>query len=153
MGFVEEEIMCLLFLSSRGLMLLVLLTPALVLFGCGSKTGTISGKVTYQGKPLGGGSVNFLSEGPNPTMKTGGIQKDGSYSVSGVPVGPAKITVQGIHARKLLIPAQLQKEQGKTEVTTDQPEVYVPPQYSNTETSGLRYEVRPGSQTHDIELK
>lgn len=138
----------------RGLVLLVFLVPVAIMAGCGSKSGTISGKVTYQGKPVEGGSVNFLSEGPNATMKTGGIQKDGSYSVSGVPVGPAKVTVQGMKARKLLIPAALQKEQGGVkEVKTEQSEVYVPPKYSKTETSDLKYDVKSGKQEHDIELE
>jgi hypothetical protein len=145
--------MCSLFSSIRGFALLIFLVLSLTAFGCGSKTGTISGKVTYQGKAVTGGSVNFLSEGSESIMKTGGIQKDGSYSVSGVPVGPAKITVQGVKARRLLIPTQLQKEQGKAEVTTDQPEIYVPPKYGSADTSDLKYEVKPGKQHYDIELK
>lgn len=143
-----------LFSPMRGIALLVFLAPVAMMAGCGSKSGTISGKVTYQGKAVEGGSVNFLSEGANSTMKTGGIQKDGSYSVSGVPVGPAKITVQGMKARRLLIPAALQKEQGGVkEVKTEQSEVYVPPRYGKTETSDLKYDVQSGKQQHDIDLK
>ncbi len=117
--------------------------------GCGKSTGTISGKVLYQGKPLPGGYVNFTSEGAIPATKTSSIQEDGSYSVSGMPVGPAKISVQGLAARRLAaLPGQ-----GEKDSQPQQKEVFVPPQYGNTDTSGLKYEVKSGKQPYDIELK
>jgi hypothetical protein len=118
--------------------------------GCGQKTGTVSGKVTYQGKALPGGNVNFLSEGQGAVFKTSKIESDGSYSVSGIPVGPAKITVQGVSTRRMAtVPGQ---EKGGAP-NSDQKEVIVPPQYSNAEQSPLKYDVKPGSQTHPIDLK
>jgi hypothetical protein len=117
--------------------------------GCGKNTGNVSGKVSYQGKPLPGGYVNFMSEGEQSTFKTSQINEDGSYSVSGLSVGPAKISVQGLSARRLAdLPGQ-----GRKDEKIQQREVYVPPQYGNTDTSGLKYEVKPGSQSYDIELK
>jgi hypothetical protein len=117
--------------------------------GCGDKKGNVSGKVTYQGKPLPGGFVNFMSSGEKSDLKTSPIKEDGSYSVSGLPVGPAKISVQGLEKRRLAdLPGQ-----GGENAKIEQKEVYVPPQYGNTETSKLTYEVKPGSQSHNIELK
>jgi hypothetical protein len=117
--------------------------------GCGQKTGTVSGKVTYQGKALPGGNVNFLSESSGAVFKTSKIESDGSYSVSGIPVGPAKITVQGVSTRRMAtLPGQ-----GGEASNSDPKEVIVPPQYGNAEQSGLKYDVKPGSQTHPIDLK
>jgi hypothetical protein len=117
--------------------------------GCGGSTGSVSGKVTYQGKPLPGGYVNFMSQGEQSVTKTSGIKADGSYSVSGLPVGAAKISVQGLSARRL---ADLPGQGGKDEKVQQQ-EVFVPPQYGNSETSGLKYDVKSGSQSYEIELK
>lgn len=144
------------FSPARVVALFVLLGPVLMLAGCGgSKTGTISGKVLYKGKPLEGGFVNFLSDGPNQTQKGSGIQKDGSYSISNFPIGPSKITVQGVKARRLLLPAQFQPEQGKAAeaAKTEQAEVYVPPVYENAETTTLTHEVKAGKQERNLELE
>jgi len=133
--------------------LLVFFLLAVMAVGCGSKTATISGKVTYQGKPLPGGFVNFISEGPNATTKPSPIQKDGSYSVSGVPIGPAKITVQGVASRKFRVPQKMQNTPGVADAKSDQPEVFVPAWYGIPDQTDLKYDVQPGSQTHDIPLK
>jgi hypothetical protein len=119
---------------------------ALAAGGCGRSTGSVSGKVTYQDKPLPGGYVNFMSQS---VTKTSDIKDDGSYSVSGLPVGTAKISVQGLQKRQL---AALPGQGGK-DSAPQQKEVFVPPQYGNTETSGLQYDVKPGAQPHDIDLK
>jgi len=132
-----------------GLYVLVFSVLSLAAGGCGGGTGTVSGKVTYQGKALPGGYVNFMSEDGKSNIKTSQIKEDGSYSVSGLSIGPAKISVQGLSARRL---ADLPGQGGK-DAKVQQKEVYVPPQYGNTETSGLKYEVKPGSQPYDIELK
>jgi hypothetical protein len=62
--------------------------------GCGSK-GNVSGKVTFQGKPLPGGLVTFL---PNQGEGIGGSSqinpKDGTYRVEGVSRGTMKVLVQ-----------------------------------------------------------
>jgi hypothetical protein len=109
---------------------LVLLLLALLTIGCGSKTGTLSGKVTYQGKALTGGFVTFISEGPEAKTLSCGIQKDGSYSLSGVPVGPVKITVQGVADRTFKVPKAMENVPGVAEAKSDQPVVNVPLQYS-----------------------
>ena len=137
------------FLRRAALSMLAFSLLALATAGCGKSTGSVSGKVTYQGKALPGGYVNFLSQGEKQVTKSSSIQSDGSYAVSGLPVGPAKISVQGLKARRL---ASLPGQGGK-ENKVEQKEVYVPDKYGNTETSSLTYEVKPGSQPHDIDLK
>jgi hypothetical protein len=132
-----------------GLHSLAVILLALIGVGCSKNEGNVSGKVLYQGKPLPGGYVNFMSGGEKSVSKTSAIKEDGSYSVSGLPVGTAKISIQGLTARRL---ADLPGQGGK-DAKVEQKEVYVPPQYGNTETSGLKYEVKVGAQSFDIELK
>jgi hypothetical protein len=123
---------------------------ALAVCGCGKKTGTISGVVTYQGKPLPGGYVNFNVLGPDGKVqvsKSVGIEDNGSYTIAGVPTGEAKITVQG--------PAG-EITQAKTAggmPFRDKPAVVIPDRYGLVDQTDLKYTVIVGPQTHDIPLK
>jgi hypothetical protein len=59
--------------------------------GCGTKTTTVSGKVTYQGKPVVWGNVAVVaSDGINYPAT---ITLDGAFVIENVPVGPCKIGV------------------------------------------------------------
>lgn len=60
--------------------------------GCGSRTGTVSGKVTYQKKPVTAGMVQFFPEGKGGDFSAS-IKEDGSYTISKLPPGPTKIVV------------------------------------------------------------
>ena len=124
---------------------------ALAAVGCGRSTGNISGKVTYKGAPLPGGYVTFSCEGETPTTKSTSIQADGSYSITAMPVGPAKITVQGILGPQG--PGSASGPGGTQPPGGGRKTVYVPPDYSTTDKSGLTFTVAGGSQSHDIELK
>jgi hypothetical protein len=91
----------------------------------GDKTGTVSGKIVYQGKPLTDGFVNFNT----PDFKTSAkINADGTYRVRRLPVGPVKVSIES-----------------KT--------VAIPRKYANVNTSGPKIEVKPGQQEINIELK
>jgi hypothetical protein len=79
--------------SNRRLYVARLLLGGLVfLAGCAG-TGGLSGTVTYKGngKKLMSGTVMVLCSDNVP--RYGMIGEDGTYSVAGVPPGPAKVTV------------------------------------------------------------
>jgi hypothetical protein len=64
-----------------------------VLYGCSNPMGTITGRVTLKGEPLGVGSVNFVSA--DGGSKEGGfaiIQPDGTYTAT-IPTGKMKIFI------------------------------------------------------------
>jgi hypothetical protein len=87
------------------------------------KTGSLTGKVTLNGKPLAKGKVSFHpAKGKAVTADV----QDGSYSAKGVPVGKLRVTVEG-------------KD--------------VPKKFSSPDTSGLVAEVTEGVTTLDINLK
>jgi hypothetical protein len=121
---------------------------ALAVCGCGPKAGTVSGVVTYQGKPLPGGFINFNTldtGGRVADSKSVGILNNGSYKIAGVPTGPARITVQGpsgpVVFDQRLVPMR------------KPPPVVIPDRYGSVEQTDLNYTVTAGPQTHDIELK
>ncbi|HJT76967.1 MAG TPA: hypothetical protein VJ739_07160 [Gemmataceae bacterium] len=122
----------------------------------------MTGTISYQGKPLGNGRVMFVSQKDPSKLGTSNIESDGSYTVVGMPVGPATITVetypptdQGKVASRMkgANPVKLQSHM-------DMPKppagggtyVKIPDKYKAKETSGLVYDVKPGKQTHDFDL-
>jgi hypothetical protein len=62
--------------------------------GCGAKVATVSGKVTFQGKAVVFGTVSII--GPDGITKSGSINPDGSFTVSGVGVGEGKVAVTSL---------------------------------------------------------
>jgi hypothetical protein len=70
---------------------LMAVSTLVVSAGCGSKVATVSGKVTYQGKPVVYGVVSII--GPDGITQSGTIEPDGSFTVRGVGVGEGKVAV------------------------------------------------------------
>src|SRR5262245_2949554 len=69
-----------------------LLFPTLLAGACGcADTATVTGKVSYRGRPVTYGSVIFLSA--DKTARSGVIGPDGTYTVEGVHPGQAKVGV------------------------------------------------------------
>jgi hypothetical protein len=127
----------------------------LVLVGCGAKA-TVTGKVTYKGKPLPMGTVTI--HGEKGEVATGGIA-DGSYQVEKAPVGPVKITVTVPKAPK--VPNQMggmaaregKEGPGMPGGGEAQKEVVpIPDKYASPETSGKSTTLNKGKQEYNIDL-
>lgn len=115
--------------------------------GCGGKKASVSGEVTYRGKPLPSGNVSFF-DAKKEIVGTATIS-NGKYSLASVPAGSMKITVT-----TPLIPPVDRRHPPPKDMPGGQlaPSVPIPPRYANPENSGLTYEVQPGEQQHKIEL-
>src|SRR5579884_1066901 len=59
--------------------------------GCG-KGGTVSGTIYYKGEPVSGGTVYFYPKAQSGNFASV-IGRDGTYTISKLPPGPAKISV------------------------------------------------------------
>ena len=131
--------------------------------GCGSY-GSVSGKVSYKGEPVGGGSVLFYSEG-QATVRSD-IGPDGAYKVEKVPPGLVKIAVETKSAQPTARPPgmptpppeAMAKDASSSPLYNpkNQPKgkyVAIPEDYSDFSKSGLSLTVTGGAQPHDIELK
>jgi len=138
---------------------LALLAP-LGMIGCSGGTGTVSGKVYYDGKPLKGGNVTFISTG-KPSISTK-INEDGSYQTEAISVGTVKICVEteSWNPRGKTMGGMNKPPPGQTSPAApsgsgaDMLKRYVPIPviYSDPEKTPLTYTVTRGSQTHEIKL-
>jgi hypothetical protein len=119
--------------------------------GCGGR-GDVSGKVTYQGKPLVWGTVQF--EGSDGILKQANIKSDGSYSVPSVASGEAKVAVSSINPTSSDF--QPRVVEGRP-APPPRPQVKgwfpIPEKFAAPHTSGLKYTIKSGANSIDIDLK
>src|SRR5438105_4929324 len=155
----------------------LLLGVCLLGSGCSKPPATVSGMVSYKGKPLTSGSVSFFCEQDNLVINSK-IDSDGNYKVVNVPPGRAKIAVVSAPDVKVPIGISMSSDSmggppgekyvgnpalkaGKTSSTAktastakkkaSEPKyVKIPDSYSDPEKSGLAYTVKSGKNTHDI---
>ena len=158
----------------------VLLLSILVVTGCtrsNEQTAEVSGKVTYNGKPLPGGRVTFVTA--NGYAGHGTISPQGEYSLQS-PLGEVQIGVDNTMLRsdpqweknknKGRLPIQQAKKGEAQEPPTKSAKspaanqrvtgkqgvvgtyIHIPGRYADPTLSGLKFTVTAGSQTHDIEL-
>jgi hypothetical protein len=134
-----------------------LLLSILVLTACGcSRTATVTGKVTYQGRPVVHGFVTFLSA--QETARSGVIQPDGSYTVENVPLGRMRITVFSRNPAKGRSTVRVEQpaETGDKKAGSGKPTVAgwfpLPPKFEAVATSGLTCTVDARTMRHDLEL-
>jgi hypothetical protein len=119
--------------------------------GCGEaapSTYPVTGKVSYQGKPLPLGVVMFISKtGPAAAANIG---PDGTYRLDAVP-GKHRVSV-----------VAMPKQQGRPDPNVEggidttgfpAPKSLIPEKYNEYSTSGIEVEVKPdGENQIDIEL-
>jgi hypothetical protein len=113
----------------------------LILFsaGCGAATATLSGKVSYQGRPVRSGGIVVLNP-DGMSIAKGIIGPDSSYVVEGVKYGRVKIGVLSPNptpAAKIADPAWLP----------------LPAALGNPRTSGLACDVAAALVEHDIDVR
>jgi hypothetical protein len=141
-----------------------LLILGLATTGCGRGTATVSGRVTYKGRPLPSGTVTIYDA--DSSVRTGQIAPDGTYVITEIATGSAAITVATtppLPARELLHitkpppdptnPPKVSQVKASGRSETAGRYVPIPARYRKLGESGLRYTVRRGNQTFDIDLQ
>lgn len=119
---------------------------SLLLAGCGSGGTQLEGTVTFDGQPVDGGTITFMSEGGQGTNAGGPIQ-GGKYAIeSKLPPGKFKVEINWF------------KSTGKTLANKSDPgtkmdetKQVIPMEYNKQ--SKLTAEVKSGSNTFNFELK
>jgi hypothetical protein len=117
--------------------------------GCGGKpTFDVTGKVTYNGKPLAKPNGKIVFVGPGGEQAAADIGQDGSYSASKVAAGQNKVAVfySNPNFQKPTRPPPGSKTPPKSS-----PAYLTPEDYASPETSKLTVEVKQGT-TYNPEL-
>jgi hypothetical protein len=119
--------------------------PAACLVGCsesGPPSGTISGKVIYQGKPVSGAVVNFYS--PKEGLGVSAVlDASGAYTIQ----NPLRAGKYGVY---ISTPPAVP---GPTGVQPPPPPPDIPVRYLNQSTSDLTVEVTSGRNTKNFDLQ
>jgi hypothetical protein len=120
--------------------------------GCspsGPEMARVSGKVTYQGKPVPKGTIAFIPVAPSGRNATGTLGADGTYTLQtenpsdGAILGEYQVTISARDDVVLdYVPAVPVK-----------PKMLAPAKYENPETSGLKATVVRGSNVFDFDLQ
>jgi hypothetical protein len=134
-----------------------------VLVGCGrrSRSGVVSGKITYKEQPVNDAALRlYPADGGAAEPITIPVTADGSFSMSDVPKGEYKIIVQGSEGggsdASLLknVPKDRQEEVKK--LMGDRASsrtIPFPRKYKNLKTTDLKCEITDHDQTLNLELK
>jgi hypothetical protein len=130
---------------------------ALACAGCGG-TGTVSGKVTHNNKPVVFGTVLIVGNDGLPKM--GPILEDGTYVVEDVRAGQVRVAVNSPDPTTPLFnkddakkgrPRPPEEEKRLADLKTKW--FPLPLKYGDLTTSDMTLEVHRGSNAHDIDLK
>jgi hypothetical protein len=138
------------------------LAAAAVLTGCSDvPRGRIHGTVKYQGQPIPDGTVIFIAK--DNLTHLADLNRDGSYEVSGVALGPVKVSVQQAPPRvaskgdptrpgyKEYVHDEKAGREQPLPVKHTGPRL--PADYANAEKSGLKFDLTSADQEWSIDLK
>jgi hypothetical protein len=118
--------------------------------GCGPNLAQVSGKVTYNGEPVKGGTLIFspVSESQNSPGRPGSaeIQQDGTFVVT--TERPRDGAVVGRHRITFTPPPQELTQEQRTDPTYIAP----PPPYMDVQPREAEVEIKSGSNTIEIQL-
>jgi hypothetical protein len=135
------------------------------LVGCAPQTGSVSGSVTFAGKPVPAGLVALHY--PNGQVVSAGLRPDGRFELPVAPVGPTAITVQtpapplgpaaplGVGAGAVLMPGgpPAGNADPANPMMAGPTGVRIPGRYTDPGRSGLAHTVTAGRSVCDIVLE
>jgi hypothetical protein len=118
----------------------------LFVIGCGDRLSSVTGRISYKGKPLSAGTVTFVS--PTGPAATGEIGKDGSYKLLTPGKGGGAIPGSYNVAFRSLAPVNPNDHSPDRRLT-----LTIPEKYMNHRISGVRAEVKEGANVIDFDLE
>jgi hypothetical protein len=132
------------------------------LAGCGGgpKFCDVKGKVTYDGKPVPGGTIQFTDEA-DTQMSMAYLTIDGEFSISRAPAGPVRVVVRTEDAKTFLDErtAKMLQAKGVAAVAVNPKEkgnkfVPIPAKYGDRNSTDLKFELKPDTLNElTVELK
>lgn len=123
----------------------------LALAGCSDDLpdrGEVSGTISFQGKPLPGGTITFHPQGEgNPAY--GELQSDGTYELTTYEKGDGAVLGEHIVTIEIFAGQAAPSALPGSETRSSS----IPKKYTSVEDSPLKFTVESGSNTANFELK
>ncbi|HEY7309148.1 MAG TPA: hypothetical protein VH643_07225 [Gemmataceae bacterium] len=132
-----------------------------LLAGCGGKSKkdlSLSGKVSYKGQPVTGGTLTLTpTDGGNTPPANTQIRGDGTYLIVPPALGELKVSIEteSIRGRSRGTPyAFVPKGEKQPDIDTSKMPAYVqiPPKYAKAATSGLSITIQQGKNEKNFDL-
>jgi hypothetical protein len=135
-----------------------------VVVGCGSKrsrSGVVSGKITYQARPVNDAALLLYPTGGAETNPiTIPVTEEGTFRISDVPPGEYKIVVQGAEGGegeaallRDIPPEKRAKVKSMMEGQRSPTTIPFPNKYKDPKTTDLKCTITEKDQPLDLELK
>ena len=131
-----------------------LLLAAVMSAGCGPSTASVSGEITYDGKPVGEGYITF-TPADGKGKDAGGPISAGRYSVSGLSPGPKVVKVIAVKqvnfastSEEMMRRASEARKAGNYDGLVD-PADTIP---DNASGNNAQVELHPGDNKYDFHL-
>jgi hypothetical protein len=133
-----------------------------VLVGCGPKRpkiGVISGKITYNGRPLNGAALLlYPTNDPEGGAITIPVDQDGGYRIADIQPGQYKMAVEGTEGAvqadlKNVSPERLAEAKQMLAPMNTPATIPFPKKYKNPQTSGLQCTVTAKDEKLNLELQ
>jgi hypothetical protein len=142
--------------------LLLSCLPLLLALGCTSSDAVVNGTVTFDKKPLPAGRITFVCDGGDKPVISSEI-RSGAYTIPVAPAGSATVMVETFAPVAYTpvpgappvtgAPAAAGPGGGPSAAPPPIGEyVAIPDRYLRLETSGLKYEIKPGAQVINVDL-
>jgi ribosomal protein L35AE/L33A len=141
----------------RRLFALLPLLALLGAMGCskgGDRSASVSGKVTYNDKPVTSGTVVFIGA-DGKASDTGVVQPDGTYSVAHAPTGAVKVSFDNPAPAKTTGGAPLPANDPEAKENAKEASLYVPTpaKYKDPNQSGLTCTLKSGKNSYDVIMR
>ena len=129
------------------------------LAGCGDGSkATVSGKVTYKGAPVTGGTLTLYPSSGTPYPVN--IGTNGTFNVGDAPVGTMGVaintdnvpTTAGYQMSPGVTPPKDMPAPPQMDTSNMPKKVVIPQKYGDPKTSGLTWDVKGGKNTKDFDL-
>ena len=122
------------------------------LAGCGSANMPVWGEITFDGKPLDSGTIEFIPVDGTPGPSTGGTITDGQYDVP-QPVGPRpggtyQVAITAIGPTGRMVPHPLDRTKKIPEMTN-----IIPADYNRQTSLRITVAPRAADNQHDFHLE
>ncbi|VTS05677.1 hypothetical protein [Tuwongella immobilis] len=144
----------------RSLALAALACSMVGLIGCGGvPTGTVKGKISYNGQPIANGRVIFVCFGGDAPSITGYV-RNGEFTVEKVPYGKVQVTAASDIVKRNRVanmPKDIQTpgegEESGAPPRVEGKDVALPSKYGVPATSGMEFEMDSPQKIVEFPLK